>query len=188
MSARIRSINRNAELAVNTPTKGFPNGKSFDQDYDHDIEMGGGREDAAPVSPMVKPASNSSPVTKPVFVEEPYKEKSGDKPAIASPVVISEPPPALGVYVETESLDDGSSRSRYYPIYSPLRSSNDNNDFMLGCSIIGCLLAWVPIVGCITFCLNLDAPGGSPRRFFSTLALMISLFVLFFNIFYWPIF
>jgi hypothetical protein len=65
--------------------------------------------------------------------------------------------------------------------------NRDPNEFMLVCAVIGCLLSWIPIIGCCTFIINCDAPPGTPRKMFATTALIIAIFVVFFNVIFWPV-
>lgn len=52
------------------------------------------------------------------------------------------------------------------------------------CAQIGCLLSWIPIIGIITCCVNLDAPSDSPRAYWSRTAFGISCVVIVLNIVY----
>jgi hypothetical protein len=52
------------------------------------------------------------------------------------------------------------------------------------CAQIGCLLSWIPIIGIITCCVNMDAPSDSPRAYWSRIAFGISCVVIALNIVY----
>ena len=56
------------------------------------------------------------------------------------------------------------------------------------CAQIGCLLSWIPIVGIITCCVNLDAPSDSPRAYWSRIAFVISCVVIALNIVYFTMY
>ena len=52
------------------------------------------------------------------------------------------------------------------------------------CAQIGCLLSWIPIIGIITCCVNMDAPSDSPRAYWSRIAFAVSCVVIMLNIVY----
>jgi hypothetical protein len=52
------------------------------------------------------------------------------------------------------------------------------------CAQIGCLLSWIPIIGIVTCCVNMDAPSDSPRAYWSRIAFVISCVVIALNIVY----
>lgn len=69
----------------------------------------------------------------------------------------------------------------------PAEENLDNmNDPMIPCAIVGLLFSWIPLVGIITFCFNLDAPMYSMRYKIAQLALVVSCLSLLFNIIFWP--
>lgn len=72
----------------------------------------------------------------------------------------------------------------YHEVPPPGEMENDPQIF---CAAMGLIFSWIPIVGILTFCLNLDAPPGSPRHSLASAALSISLFVLVFNLLFWSI-
>ena len=52
------------------------------------------------------------------------------------------------------------------------------------CARIGCLFSWIPIIGIITCCVNMDAPSDSPRALWSRIALVVACVVICLNIIY----
>jgi hypothetical protein len=65
-------------------------------------------------------------------------------------------------------------------------AQEDRNGAGMCCVLFGFIFSWIPIVGILTYIVNCDAPRGSPRAFWATAALCVSLFVLLFNIVFWP--
>jgi hypothetical protein len=94
--------------------------------------------------------------------------------------------------VQTKNTVDAmfGSQPRYVYVQQPetvyVRGGADPNPGMTACAMCGCLFSWIPIVGCITFIVNCDAPPGTQRRSFATMALIIACIVILFNIFFWP--
>jgi hypothetical protein len=74
-----------------------------------------------------------------------------------------------------------------YVYYVGMQTIDDPHEGWLWCAITGCVFSWIPIVGCITFCFNSDAPFGTLRRKYSSLALSISFLSLCFNLLFWPL-
>jgi hypothetical protein len=116
-----------------------------------------------------------------------------------APVIEAEPLPATSssvipannaiqppdiVFVESGMVEGGPS----YVYYVGAPVMDDPHEGWLWCAIIGCVFAWMPIVGCITFCFNADAYFGTLRRKYSSLALSISFISLCFNLLFWPLF
>lgn len=64
----------------------------------------------------------------------------------------------------------------------------DQNAAMIPCAFCGLFFAWIPIVGCLTFAFNLDAPRYSLRFALARAACAIALIVVFFNIIFWGIY
>jgi hypothetical protein len=50
------------------------------------------------------------------------------------------------------------------------------------CAQIGCLFSWIPIVGIITCCVNLDAPCDSKRGYWARIAFCVSVIVIIANV------
>ncbi len=53
------------------------------------------------------------------------------------------------------------------------------------CAICGCLFSWIPIVGLITYCVNLNAPRGSQTRIWASTAFCVSLVIIIINLLIW---
>ena len=62
----------------------------------------------------------------------------------------------------------------------------DPNEEMLPCAICGFIFSWIPLVGMITFCVNMNAPRRSLRRTFAQSACCVATFVILFNLIFWP--
>lgn len=71
------------------------------------------------------------------------------------------------------------------PSYNEFREEPGQPDPRALCAALGLAFSWIPIVGFITFFVNLDAPRGTPRHSFATAACAISSFVVLFNIIFW---
>lgn len=67
------------------------------------------------------------------------------------------------------------------------RYREDNNSGFALCAIIGFMFSWIPIIGFLTFCLNIDAPPGTERRLWSNAACLVSSLVILFNIIFWTV-
>lgn len=59
------------------------------------------------------------------------------------------------------------------------------NDPWVPCAVVGLIFSWLPIVGLLTFCLNVYAPQNSLRQSLARMALMVSVVVLIINIVFW---
>eukprot|EP01031_Cornospumella_fuschlensis_P043070 gene43070-52636_t len=46
--------------------------------------------------------------------------------------------------------------------------------FLLPCAIVGCMFSWIPIVGCLTYAINCNAPARSARRAWATTACTVA--------------
>eukprot|EP00981_Chlorochromonas_danica_P002983 scaffold601_cov170-Ochromonas_danica.AAC.44 len=114
---------------------------------------------------------------------EAYKEKSaGD---IEAPIVVD----AVPIVAETTSTAP-TMRERIIRVYEIPAVREDRPDplpQLLVCAIVGCLFSWIPIIGCLTWIVNITAPPGSPRRIWANTACAIATLVVFFNIFFWCI-
>jgi hypothetical protein len=64
----------------------------------------------------------------------------------------------------------------------------DRNSGMLICAIVGFVFSWIPIIGFLTYCMNTDAPQGSPRRLYAISSCCIAMIVAVFNIIFWAIY
>jgi hypothetical protein len=62
----------------------------------------------------------------------------------------------------------------------------DPNPSMLPCAIVGCIFSWIPLIGIITFLVNMNAPRNTRRRLFAHSACCIATFIIIFNLLFWP--
>jgi hypothetical protein len=53
------------------------------------------------------------------------------------------------------------------------------------CAAIGLAFSWIPIVGCLTFAINANAPRNSARFSLASAACAVSSLVVLFNIIFW---
>ncbi len=61
----------------------------------------------------------------------------------------------------------------------------DPHPELILCAVIGFIFSWIPIIGCITYLTNLNAPRNSMRSLFAQSACCIAMFVLIFNVIFW---
>ncbi|ELR18998.1 uncharacterized protein ACA1_234460 [Acanthamoeba castellanii str. Neff] len=62
------------------------------------------------------------------------------------------------------------------PVYHDYH--HHHHDEHLGCARLGCLLSWIPLIGLITFVLNVGAPMGSRRRRLAWISLFVAAFMV----------
>ena len=74
-----------------------------------------------------------------------------------------------------------------YPVaaYGPPIMDDPNTDPLLGCALVGLCFSWIPIVGFITFCVNVNAPHNSLRYSVANTACLISSLIVIFNVIFW---
>jgi hypothetical protein len=79
-------------------------------------------------------------------------------------------------------------RIRIYEVDVPrgtLIAPEDPAPYLLPCAIVGCAFSWIPIIGCVTWAVNCNAPPNSPRRFWATMACAVAMTIALFNIIFW---
>ena len=64
-------------------------------------------------------------------------------------------------------------------------ASESEYDPWVSCAAVGLIFSWIPIVGILTFCLNINAPRNSLRYSLASMALLVSFLVLLFNLIFW---
>lgn len=98
-------------------------------------------------------------------------------PAQPLPQALSAAPPPPGYTQTQEGLVDPKSGYGYHrPQYVVVQPSRVYIEDDATCAQCGCALALCfPIVGCITYCVNADAPFGTQRRKWARLALTTAL-------------
>lgn len=95
-------------------------------------------------------------------------------------------PPSMVIISDGNSLPG---RAGYDVFIQPRDDAMaDREDFLLPCTICGTIFSFIPIVGFVTFCVNSDAPRTSMRYNLASLACAISIFVVFFNLFFFSAF
>lgn len=113
-------------------------------------------------------AKNVEPTT-PQIIAEAFHEPN-----------MSQPPQI--VYVTYSSSP---ANRRPYP-FSDAEINDNDRENGLWCVMLGFLFSWIPIIGIITFCLNLNAPARSQRAVFANLACFVAGLVIFLNILILP--
>lgn len=61
----------------------------------------------------------------------------------------------------------------------------DRSDPWVVCAVCGLLFAWIPIIGCLTFLANMNAPPNSLRAALARAACCVAMFIVLFNIIFW---
>jgi hypothetical protein len=56
------------------------------------------------------------------------------------------------------------------------------------CAAMGLAFSWIPIVGCLTFAVNANAPRNSARFSLASAACAVSSLVVIFNIIFWSLY
>ena len=97
----------------------------------------------------------------------------------STPVRTTKPAPTT-IYIIEEQPTHGARME-------PMGSRPDTNPGMVICAIIGLSFSWIPIVGFVTFCANIDAPKGSFRQILASTACCISTFLFIFCFLFWPL-
>lgn len=105
-------------------------------------------------------------------------------PVYAIPIAEEAPPPvyyrstpATVIYVRDNANQADAQQ---------IQEANDPNSGMLPCAIVGCIFSWIPLIGFITFLVNMNAPRNTRRRLFAQSACCIASFIVIFNILFWP--
>lgn len=98
--------------------------------------------------------------------------------AIAEPIAAEEP---TIFYIQEERLGRPA-----VVILQEQQEIRQDRDGLILCALFGLAFAWIPIVGCMTYVLNRDAPNGGVRQRIAVSACFIAIFVVIFNIFFWP--
>lgn len=116
-----------------------------------------------------------------IIVGEPFDESV---PLVATGYsTVPEATQAVPLYYRSESAPGG-----YQGVYDPGQLNPHvviyDRDPGEDCAQIGCLLSWIPIIGIVTCCVNMDAPSDSPRAYWSRIAFVISCVVIMLNIVY----
>lgn len=62
---------------------------------------------------------------------------------------------------------------------------NDADDPWVACTLCGLLFSWIPIIGCLTFVANMNAPRNSLRAALARAACSVAMLVVLFNIIFW---
>ena len=66
-----------------------------------------------------------------------------------------------------------------------INQNEDQNDPWVVCAMCGLLFSWIPIIGCITFAANLNAPQHSLRAALARAACCVAMLIVLFNIIFW---
>lgn len=121
----------------------------------------------------VQPATTQPVAAIPIIESTPYlpdqQQQQQQQPHVDRYLYITQGPPVIN--------DE-------YILVQPNRN-DPREEGMLWCAIVGCLFSWIPLIGCLTFAVNADAPLGSPRRCYAKTACSIAMVVILFNIFFW---
>lgn len=62
---------------------------------------------------------------------------------------------------------------------------DDRNDPWVVCAMCGLLFSWIPIIGCLTFLANMNAPQQSLRAALARAACCVATLIVLFNIIFW---
>jgi hypothetical protein len=106
-------------------------------------------------------------------------DPESQQPIRVTEVRAAEPSPPKVVYLAV--------REGPYPgMYQP--ADQMQPDPGVACAAVGLAFSWIPIIGCITFIINADAPRDSPRFSLACAACAVSSIVVLFNIIFWSIY
>eukprot|EP01032_Pedospumella_encystans_P021286 gene21286-24156_t len=62
---------------------------------------------------------------------------------------------------------------------------NEADDPWIVCAFCGLMFSWIPIIGCLTFVANMNAPRRSLRGSLARAACTVATLVVLFNIIFW---
>jgi hypothetical protein len=81
------------------------------------------------------------------------------------------------------------SQAERFDVIVPATPEADGSEVVpTTCACVAMFFAWIPLIGCMNFLLNLGAPKGSPRAMFGAISCLIASIVVLFWILFIPLF